>query len=123
MWPVAARAQQKERTRRVGMAFDTAESNRVRQAQLSALVQRLKELNWDDGRNVRLDIRWAAGDANTAHKYAVELVAFMPDVSPMVAALQQSTSTVPIVFTGVIAILGAILDPDAAELQQLQTAG
>jgi putative tryptophan/tyrosine transport system substrate-binding protein len=111
-WPAVARAQQRERTRRVGMLFNTAESDRVRQTQLSALVQRLKELNWDDGRNVRLDIRWAAGDADAAHKYAAELVAFMPDVivtdtSSMVAALQQSTSTVPIVFAGVIDPVGA----------------
>jgi putative tryptophan/tyrosine transport system substrate-binding protein len=111
-WPLAARAQQRERTRRVGMLFNTAESDRVPQAQLSALVQRLKELNWDDGRNVRLEIRWAAGNADAAHKYAAELVAFMPDViftdtSPMVAALQQSTSTVPIVFAGVIDPVGA----------------
>src|SRR6516165_9835617 len=111
-WPVLARAQQRERQRRVGMLFNTAESDRVRQAQLSTLVQRLKELNWDDGRNVRLDIRWAAGNADAAHKYAAELVALMPDVivtdtSPMVAALQQSTSTVPIVFAGVIDPVGA----------------
>jgi hypothetical protein len=58
-----------KRSARAASAFDTAESNRVRRAQLSALVQRLKELNWDDGRNVRLDIRWAAGDANAAHKF------------------------------------------------------
>ena len=53
-WPMAVRAQQRERTRRVGMLFNTAESDSVRQAQLSALVQRMKELNWDDGHNVRL---------------------------------------------------------------------
>jgi putative ABC transport system substrate-binding protein len=111
-WPLAARAQQRERTRRVGMLFNTAESDRVRQAQLGALVQRLKELNWDDARNMRLDIRWAAGNVDAAHKYAADLVAFMPDVivtdtSPMVAALQQSTSTVPIVFAGVIDLVGA----------------
>ena len=56
-WPLVARAQQRERQRRVGMLFNTAESDRERRAQLSALVQRLKELNWDDGRNLRLDIR------------------------------------------------------------------
>jgi putative ABC transport system substrate-binding protein len=111
-WPLVARAEQRERTRRVGMLFNTAESDRERRAQLSALVQRLKELNWDDGRNLRLDIRWAAGNVDAAHKYAAELVAFMPDVivtdtSPMVAALQQSTSTVPIVFAGVIDPVGA----------------
>ena len=111
-WPVLARAQQRERQRRVGMLFNTAESDRVRQAQLSTLVQRLKELNWDDGRNVRLDIRWAAGNLDAAHKYAVELVAFMPDVvftdtSFLVAVLQQATRTVPIVFAGVIDPVGA----------------
>jgi putative ABC transport system substrate-binding protein len=105
-------AQPRERTRRVSMLFNTAESDSVRQAQLGALVQRLKELNWDDGRNVRLDIRWAAGNADAARKYAAELVGFTPDVivtdtSPMVAALQQSTSTVPIVFAAVIDPVGA----------------
>ena len=111
-WPVLARAQRREQTRHIAMLFDTAESDRVRQAELSALVQRLKELNWDDGRNVRLDIRWAAGNLDAAHKYAAELVAFMPDVvftdtSILVAVLQQATRTVPIVFAGVIDPVGA----------------
>jgi putative ABC transport system substrate-binding protein len=111
-WPVVARAQQRERTRHIAMLFNTAESDRVRKAELSALVQRLKELNWDDGRNARLDIRWAAGNLDAAHKYAAELVAFMPDpvftdTSFLVAVLQQATRTVPIVFAGVIDPVGA----------------
>jgi putative ABC transport system substrate-binding protein len=111
-WPLAARAQQPERIRRIGVLWSVAESDAARQAQLSAFMQRLNELSWSDGRNVRLDIRWTAGSADAVRRYAAELVALTPDViladtTAMVAALQHATRTVPIVFAGVIDPVGA----------------
>src|SRR6516225_5383295 len=111
-WPLAARAQQGERMRRIGVLLSTSEGDRQRQAQLAAFVQRLTELGWAGGRNARLDVRWTAGNVDAARKYATELVALAPDVivtdtSFNVAAMQQATRTVPIVFGGVIDPVGA----------------
>jgi ABC-type uncharacterized transport system substrate-binding protein len=110
--PLAARAQQGERMRRVGVLLSTREGEPVRGAQLTAFVQRLTELGWADGRNLRLEVRWTAGSVDAARKYAAELVALAPDViisdtSFDVAAVQQATRTVPIVFGGVIDPVGA----------------
>jgi putative ABC transport system substrate-binding protein len=111
-WPLVARAQQGERMRRIGVLLSTHENDSARRAQLAAFVQRLTELGWADGRNARLDVRWTAGSIDAARKYAVELVALAPDVivsdtSFDVAAVQQATRTVPIVFGGVIDPVGA----------------
>ena len=111
-WPLAARAQQGERVRRIGVLLATGEGDRQRQPQLAAFVQRLTELGWAGGRNARLDVRWTAGNVDAARKYATELVALAPDVivtdtSFNVAAMQQATRTVPIVFGGVIDPVGA----------------
>jgi putative ABC transport system substrate-binding protein len=91
-WPLAARAQQ--------------------QARLAAFLQRLQELGWTDGRNVWIDYRWAAADPDRSRTYAAELVALAPDIilaagSQSVAALQQTATTVPIVFANVVDPLGA----------------
>src|SRR5262245_44693313 len=98
--------------RRIGVLFSTREDDPGRRAQLTAFVQRLSELGWTDGRNVRLDVRWTAGSVDAARKYAAELVALasdviIPDTSFNVAAAQQATRTVPIVFGGVIDTVGA----------------
>jgi len=111
-WPLAGRAQQGERVRRIGVLLSTREGDPQRRAQLAALVQRLTELGWTDGRNAGLDVRWTAGSVDAARKYAAELVALAPDVivtdtSFNVAAVQQATRTVPIVFGGVIDPVGA----------------
>jgi putative tryptophan/tyrosine transport system substrate-binding protein len=111
-WPVAARAQQPDRMRRVGVLMSVAESDPEGQAGLIAFMQGLKELGWTDDRNVRLDIRWGAGDRERYRRYARELVALSPDAilartSTVVAALQEATHTVPIVFVGVIDPVGA----------------
>ena len=113
-WPLAARAQQgeRERVRRIGILMVVGESGPQGHARLDPFVRRLTELGWTDGRNVRLDIRWAAGDAEPYRRYARELVALSPDVivadaSPSVSALQQASRTVPIVFAGVIDPVGA----------------
>jgi putative ABC transport system substrate-binding protein len=110
-WPLLARAQPGERMRRIGVLLSTHEDDPQRRAQLAAVVQRLTELGWNDGRNVRLDVRWTAGSVDAARKYAAELVALAPDViitdtSFNVAAVQRTTGTVPIVFGGVIDPVG-----------------
>ncbi len=103
-WPLAARAQQRERMRRIGVLMTLAADDPEGQARLTAFVQGLQELGWTDGRNVRIDYRWAAGDAERARRYAAELVALAPDVilahgGSIVPSLLQATRTVPIVFT------------------------
>ena len=108
-WPRAAHA---DRMRRVGVLLNRAADDPEEQARVAAFLQRLQELGWTDGRNVRIDHRWAAADADRSRTYAAELVALAPDVilvsaSVSVAALQQTTRTVPIVFVNVIDPVGA----------------
>ncbi len=110
-WPLAARAQQSDGRRRVGVLMNVGESDAQGRARLDAFVQRLKELGWSEGRNLRLDVRWGAGDAELFRRYANELLVLAPDVivanaSVTVAALQQVTRQVPIVFAGVIDPVG-----------------
>ena len=105
MWPLAARAQQGERMRRIGVLMSMPADDPEGQARLTGFLQGLQELGWTAGRNARIDYRWAADDAGRP-KYAAELVALTPDVilastSPSVAALQQASRTVPIVFAAV----------------------
>src|SRR5262249_4714478 len=111
-WPLAARAQQTERVRRIGVLLSTHEGDPGRRAQLAGFVQRLTAVGWTDGRNARLDGRWTAGSVDVGRQHALELVALAPDViitdtSFNVAAVQQATRTVPIVFGGVIDPVGA----------------
>ena len=103
-WPLAARAQQPERTRRIGVLMSLAADDKEGQARIDAFVQGLRELGWIDGRNVQIDIRWAAGGDRVRQQYAAELVALSPDVimasgGSVVGPLLQATRTVPIVFT------------------------
>jgi putative tryptophan/tyrosine transport system substrate-binding protein len=110
-WPLATHAQQPERVRRIGVLRGGADDERG-QAVLAAFLQGLQQLGWTDGRNVRIDIRWPAGNADDARKYATELVALAPDViftagSASVAPLLQATRTVPIVFASVVDPVGA----------------
>jgi ABC-type uncharacterized transport system substrate-binding protein len=110
-WPLAGRAQQAERMRRIGVLTTLEADDPVSRARAAAFVQGLQELGWTDGRNVRIDYRWAAGDAERFRKYAAELVALAPDVilaaaSPSLVALQQVSRTVPIVFVQVIDPVG-----------------
>src|SRR5262245_5583478 len=78
-WPLAARAQQ-ERMRRVGVLSPAATDDKIFQARLAAFLQELQQLGWSDGRNIRVDIRRGAGDADRIRKHAVEMVALAPDV-------------------------------------------
>ena len=106
MWPLAARAQQPEPMRRIGVLMNTAAVDREGQDGLAAFDQVLQRLGWAAGRNVRIDIRWGENNGELDRKYATELVALAPDVilasgSPSVTALQHVTRTVPIVFVRV----------------------
>src|SRR5215468_6060968 len=74
-WPLAARAQQGERMRRIGVLMDLAENDPEGQARLAAFLQGLAQLGWTDGRNVRIDTRWTAGDADRTRRQAAELIA------------------------------------------------
>src|SRR5262245_45742618 len=111
-WPVVARAQQGERARRIGVLMNLAADDAEGQARMAAFLQRLQQLGWTEGGNVRIDYRWAAGDAGHFQRYAEELLALAPDVilasaTPSVQALQQATRTVPIVFAIVADPVGA----------------
>jgi putative tryptophan/tyrosine transport system substrate-binding protein len=111
-WPLAARAQQRERVWRIGVLLPFAEDHPVGQARVAAFVQGLRQLGWTDGHNVRIDYRWSAGDSDNIRKFASELIALGPDVvmaftSAAVTALRQATSTVPIVFAVVADPVGA----------------
>ena len=111
-WPLAARAQQGERVRRIGVLLSTAADDPESSARTASFLKGLQQLGWIEGRNLRIDIRWAAGDAELYRKYAAELVALAPDVilassSPTVAALQAATRTVPIVFAHAVDPVGA----------------
>jgi putative tryptophan/tyrosine transport system substrate-binding protein len=103
-WPLAARAQQPERMRRIGVLMNVTEEGQEGRARLSGFLNGLQQLGWRDGHNVQIDRRWGAGDAERNRKYAAELVALGPDVilaggDHSVMALQQATRTIPIVFT------------------------
>ena len=112
VWPVATRAQQREKMRRVGVLMNLGSDDTEGQARNAAFLQGLQELGWTVGRNVRLDYRWGAGDAELFRRYARELVALAPDVilasgGAVVPSLLQATRTVPIVFTGTPDPVGA----------------
>jgi len=105
-WPLAARAQQGERMRRVGVHMTLAANDPEGQTRFGAFLQGLQESGWSIGRNVRIDTRWAAGNADAIRKYASELVALAPDAilatgSATPGPLLHATRTVPIVFTAV----------------------
>src|SRR5215467_5076149 len=111
-WPLAARAQQFEQIRRVGVLMNRAEDDPDGQARLTAFVQGLQQLGWVDGRNVRIDVRWGEDKIDRERKYAAELLALAPDIvmasgSPSVMALQHLSSTLPIVFAAVVDPVGA----------------
>ena len=102
--PLAARAQQSDRMRRVGVLLSLSADDPQGQARLKAFVQGLKQLGWTDGRNMRIDTRWSAGNADDTRKYAAQLVALAPEVivasgGSVAGPLLQATRTVPVVFT------------------------
>jgi len=110
-WPLAARAQPSDRVRRIGVLMYWTADDAEGQARLAAFTQTLKQLGWSDGRNLRIDTRWATAD--DIRKHAAELVALAPDVlvagtgTATVAPLLQATRTVPIVFVTVVDPVGS----------------
>jgi putative tryptophan/tyrosine transport system substrate-binding protein len=111
-WPFGARAQRRERLRRIGVLMHTSANDTESQRRVAALLRVLQELGWTEGRNVQIDLRWAAGDTALAHSFAKELVDLQPDVLfgngyPQVPALLQATNTIPIVFANVSDPVGA----------------
>jgi putative tryptophan/tyrosine transport system substrate-binding protein len=104
-WPLAARAQQSDRVRRIGMLMDTTEDNAEGQARVAAFRQQLKALGWTEGRNIRIDLRWGGGDVERIRGYAAELVGLAPDAlfayaNAELRPLTQATRTIPIIFVG-----------------------
>jgi len=105
VWPLAARAQQGERVRRIGVLAPLPETDAEGQARIAALRKGLRDLGWTEGRNIKIDYRATAGDPARAHAFAAELVALKPDViivaavSETLTTLQRETRTIPIVFT------------------------
>jgi hypothetical protein len=102
-WPLAARAQQRDRVKRLGVLWGLAENDNVYEPYLSAFKERLQDLGWIDGRNVRVEYRFMGGVTERIRVAAWELVALAPDVifattNPAVAALLQQTQTIPIIF-------------------------
>ena len=111
-WPLMARAQQRERMRRIGMLMGLAAGDPLDQARFAAFAQGLQQSGWTIGRNVQIDARSSAGNADDARRYAAELVALAPDVllasgNSGVAPLLQATRAVPIVFVIVPDPVGA----------------
>jgi putative tryptophan/tyrosine transport system substrate-binding protein len=111
-WPLAARAQQPERVRRIGIFWGLRENDPEGIRWLSGFTRPFQELGWTDGQNVRMDVRWSGSNAERERTFAKELVNLQPDVilahgTPVTAALQRETRTIPIVF-------GAVADPVGA---------
>src|SRR5262245_57802353 len=111
-WPLTARAQQRQRMRRVGVLMTLAADDAAGQARIGAFLQGLQQSNWTIGSNVSIEMRWAAGDAERIRKAVAELVALAPEVilasgSAIVGPLLQSTRTIPIVFVLVPDPVGA----------------
>jgi putative ABC transport system substrate-binding protein len=111
-WPLAARAQQPDALRRIGVLLNVTVDDPRGQASVAAFRQGLQQLGWSDGRDLRIDIRWGEDDADRERRYAAELVALAPDIilaagTVSVAALQNVTRTLPIVFVNVADPIGA----------------
>ena len=128
VWPLAARAQQAERVRRIGVLLSTTETDPEGQARVAALRQGLEELGWTERRNIKVDYRWGAGDPLRVRAHAAELVASKPDViiaspSSVVAAVQRETLTIPVVFaTGRVEVISFATDA-ALTLQAIAATG
>jgi putative ABC transport system substrate-binding protein len=102
-WPLAVPAQQPDRTRRIGVLMNGAATEATRQSWVAAFNQALRGLGWAEGQNIRVDVRWNAGDTQLARIYAAQLIGLMPDVilassTINLRVIQQATNTVPVVF-------------------------
>jgi ABC-type uncharacterized transport system substrate-binding protein len=111
-WPLAARAQQAERMRLIGVLMAYAESDPEGQAWVAAFRERLQKLGWAEGRNIRIAARWATPDVEAMQRFAKELVALQPDLilsqsTPTTAALLRHTRTIPIIFANIADPVGS----------------
>jgi len=102
-WPVAARSQQTERVRRIGVLMEYAESDSDAQARVAAFRDGLQKIGWAEGRNIKIDTRWAAADIELMKRFAKELVVLQPDLiltssTPATGAMLQQTRIIPIIF-------------------------
>jgi putative tryptophan/tyrosine transport system substrate-binding protein len=114
VWPVAVRAQQGDRVRRIGVLMWGDQNDPEPKRRVSAFAQALAELGWTDRRSVRMDLRWYGDDTNRIRALAQELVGLQPDIilassTPATVALQRETRTIPIVFA-------SVTDPVASSL-------
>jgi putative tryptophan/tyrosine transport system substrate-binding protein len=115
-WPAVARAQQGDRMRRIGVLMSGDENDPVYKTRLYAFTQALAELGWTDGRNVRVDLRWASGDINRMRALAQELIGSQHDIilaggTGATIALQRETRTIPIVFVTVSDPVASVIVP------------
>jgi len=106
VWPLTARAQPPEQIRRIGVLMGTAESDPAQRALVSTFVQGLTDLGWQDGKNIRIEYRWASGDTNRLRSLAAELASLMPAIiftqgTPATMAVQQASHAAPVVFVNV----------------------
>jgi putative tryptophan/tyrosine transport system substrate-binding protein len=111
-WPLAARAQQHERMRRIGVLMHLAADDPEGQSRLAAFLQGLQETGWAVGRNITIDVRWAAANVEAMRRFAKEMVALQPDLifsssTPATAAMVQATRTIPVIFVLVADPVGA----------------
>jgi hypothetical protein len=102
-WPLAARAEQSERMRRIGVLMGVTEDEPEGQARISAFREALQSLGWIEGRNIRIEVRWAGGTIEGIRAHTAEMVKLTPDVivgngTPLVDALHKATRSIPIVF-------------------------
>jgi len=105
-WPLAARAQQPDRVRRIGVLMAFAESDHEAQSWVAAFREELRKLGWTEGRNIEIDTRWATADVESMQRFAKELVALQSDLiltssTPATAAMLQQTRAIPIIFVWV----------------------
>src|SRR5262249_33978766 len=105
-WPLAARAQQAERMRRIGVLINRTADDPEGRARLAAFLEGLRELGWAEGRNIQIETRFGGGDVGRIRAYAAELVALAPDVivanpTPVIRAVRQATGSIPIVMAAV----------------------
>ena len=112
VWPLVARAQRSDRTRRIGVLMGYAENDPEAEARLTAFRQRLASLGWSEGSNLHIDVRWSAGDVARAASLAKELVPLQPDAilantTPVTAAVQHETNSIPIIFVQVSDPIGS----------------
>ena len=119
-WPLVARAQQGERTRRIVIMPPGGETDSETQARLVAFRQGLDQLGWKEGRNVQYELRWTVGDPELTKRHAAEVVASSPDLivcgtTPGVQALKRETKTIPILFANVADPVGSGLVPSLAK--------